>query len=96
MGGRLPLTMHGASVGSWGKPAKPRIKAAGHEARLVLHMGWTPLQTAPTDAPAGASTCPAPRRNLLCRQSVGRRGERVRGFAEIAAPRMNLSTGYRD
>jgi len=70
MGGRLSLTMHGASVGSWASPQNPRSRLQG--------------------------TCPAPRRNLLCRQSVSRRDERVRGFAEIAAPRMNLSAGYRD
>jgi len=45
-------------------------------------------QTAPTDVPAGAGTDPAPRRNLLCRQSVRCGRDGVRGFAEIAAPRM--------
>ena len=40
MGGRLSLTMHGASVSSWGNPAKPRIKAAGHEARPDYSCGW--------------------------------------------------------
>jgi len=53
-------------------------------------------QTAPTDVPVGAGTCPRSTQNLLCRQSVSCGRERVRGFAEIAAPRMNLSAGYRD
>jgi len=39
MGGRLSLTMHGASVSSWGNPAKPRIKPAGHEARRDWSFG---------------------------------------------------------
>ena len=99
MGGRLSLTMHGASVGSWGNPAKPRIKAAGHEgpARLVLRLSWTPPQTArrPTFLSAPAPG-PAPCGNLLCRQSVSARRDHERGSAEIAAPGMNLSAGYRD
>ena len=40
MGGRLSLTMHGASVGSWGNPAKPQIKAAGREARRDHSFAW--------------------------------------------------------
>ena len=40
MGGRLPLTMHGASVSSWGNPAKPQIKAAGREARRDHSFAW--------------------------------------------------------
>jgi len=40
MGGRLPLTMHGAWVGSRGNPAKPQIKAAGREARRDHSFAW--------------------------------------------------------
>ena len=44
MGGRLPLTMHGAWVGSYrsvpGHPATPQIKAAWHKARLGSSFGW--------------------------------------------------------
>jgi|GraSoiStandDraft_14_1057315.scaffolds.fasta_scaffold55595_3 hypothetical protein len=101
MGGRLPLTMHGARVGSWGIPQNPRSRLQGTRPDEStpdhsLRLGWTPPQTAPTDVPVGAGTCPAPCRNLLCRQSVSCGRERVRGLAEIAAPRMNLSAGYRD
>jgi hypothetical protein len=59
MGGRLPLTMHGAWVGSRGIPAKPQIKAAGHEARreysrLLLRLGWTRRRPTSLSAPAPA------------------------------------------
>jgi hypothetical protein len=98
MGGRLPLTMHGAWVGSWGIPQNPRSRLQG--ARPDKTAPSPGLDTAANGAdrtsPVGAGTGPAPRRKLLCRQSVSCGRERVRGFAEIAAPRMNLSAGYRD
>jgi len=81
-----------------GNPAKPQIKAAGHEARRDHSFAWVGhhrKRRRPTSMSAPAP-CPAPRRNLLCRQSVSCGRERVRGFAEIATPRMNLSAGYRD
>jgi len=97
MGGRLPLTMHGAWVGSRGIPQNPRSRLQARGPTRVLQTTPSPgLDTAPADVPVGAGTCPAPCRNLLCRQSVSCGRERVRGFAEIAAPRMNLSAGYRD
>lgn len=40
MGGRLPVTMHGALGWFLGNPAKPQIKAAGHEARRDYSFAW--------------------------------------------------------
>jgi hypothetical protein len=98
MGGRLPLTMHGAWVGSWGIPQNPRSRLQG--ARPDETTPSPGLDTAADGADRGPCRAPAPapvpRRNLLCRQSVSCGRERVRGFAEIATPRMNLSAGYRD
>ena len=98
MGGRLPLTMHGAWVGSWGIRQNPRSRLQGarpDETTPPPGVGHRRKRRRP-NVPVGAGTGPAPRRNLLCRQSVSCGRARVRGFAEIAAPRMNLSAGYRD
>jgi hypothetical protein len=54
MGGRLPLTMHGAWVGSWGNPAKPQIKAAGREARRDYSSAANGADRRPLSAPAPA------------------------------------------
>ena len=61
MGGRLSLTMHGASVGSWGNPAKPRIKPAGHERPGETSPSAeldTAANGAPTDVSVRAGTRP--------------------------------------
>lgn len=39
MGGRLPLTMHGAWVGSWGIPQNPRSTRQGAR-RRDYSFGW--------------------------------------------------------
>ena len=40
MGGRLPVTMHGALGWFLGNHAKPQIKAAGREARRDYSFAW--------------------------------------------------------
>jgi hypothetical protein len=40
MGGRLPLTMHGAWVGSWGIPQNPRSRLQGTRPDESYPFAW--------------------------------------------------------
>ena len=65
MGGRLPVTMHGALGWFLGNHAKPLIKAAGREARRDHSFAWVGQRrkrrrptslSAPAPAPLRAET----------------------------------------
>ena len=58
MGGRLPLTMHGAWVGSWGIPQNPRSRLQG--ARPDETTPSPGLDTATDGADRTSLSAPAP------------------------------------
>jgi hypothetical protein len=96
MGGRLPLTMRGAPIGSWGSAGRAR---RGHWDGQFLdpeHCRKRPAGSHRQPCPGLAALPPAQRKNLVSANTLAAWAIPVGGFAQIAARRMNLSEGQRD
>ena len=89
MGGRLPLTMRVASIGSWGSAGTPQTRAVGTP-------NFSTLAIAANALPRTIASRPARRRNFFSANALAAGAIPVGGFAQIAARRMNLSEGQRD
>ena len=89
MGGRLPLTMRVASIGSWGSAGTPQTRAVGTP-------NFSKLGHCRERLPRAIASRPARRRNFFSAKALAAAAIPVGGFAQIAARRMNLSEGQRD
>jgi len=75
MGGRLPLTMHGAWVGSWGIPQNPRSRLQGTRPdestpdHSFAWVGHRRKRRRPTSLSAPAPA-PAPRRTSFAAKAL--------------------------
>jgi hypothetical protein len=91
MGGRLPLTMRCASIGSWG--------SAGTRDGQFLNAGHCRKRPAASHRQPCPGLAASPRRsgrNFFSANTLAAEAIPVGGFAQIAARRMNLSEGQRD
>jgi len=96
MGGRLPLTMRGASIGSWGSAGTRKTRALGRPVSQCWAFPQTPCREPSPALSRPCSLAPAQRKNLFPTNTLAAGAIPVGGFAQIAARRMNLSEGQRD
>jgi len=96
MGGRLPLTMRGARIGSWGSAGTRKTRAWDGQFLDAGHCRKRPAREPSPTLSRPCSLAPAQRKNLFSANTLAAGAIPVGGFAQIAARRMNLSEGQRD
>ena len=72
MGGRLPLTMHGASIGSSRSPETPTRRGNWNGPRGDAGVAANALPRAIARACRGFEAAPGPAEKSLCHQNVSR------------------------
>jgi len=93
MGGRLPLTMRVASIGSWGSAGTPKTRQLEQRISQRWHCRKRPLPRAIASPIPAWKPRPVRRRNSFSAKALAAGAIPVDTSAQIAARRMNLSEG---